>query len=283
MRNNKFIVSKNVKDVIKPASINEKNGLRTKISADEAAFISLEIGEHILICGGEVSRVEDTVRRICTAYGAESVDVFAIMSFIILTAEFDGVSVTQSRRISGDRVNNFYRLEKLNNLSRTICCSCPVKREVIRNIDDIYKSTEQKAALHFTGFALTASGLTLFFGGTLVDSLCSGAIALFMCMLTRFFARPVLAVNRLIREVVVCFSGGVMAILFAKLGHGINSDKVIIGSLMNVVPGVSFTNSLRDLLGGDLMTGVFRLAEVLIDAVAIASGYALAILLLGSM
>ena len=103
-----------------------------------------------------------------------------------------------------------------------------------------------------------------------------------MCMLMRFFARPVLAMNRLLTEVIVCFSGGVMVIVFAKIGLGINSDKVIIGNLMNVVPGVSFTNSLRDLLGGDLMTGVFRLAEVLIDAVAIASGYALAILLLGA-
>ena len=62
-------------------------------------------------------------------------------------------------------------------------------------------------------------------------------------------------------------------------GLKLHSDIIMIGTIMNVIPGVAFTNSLRDLLGGDLMTGILRFSEVLIDTVAIAGGYAMSLLL----
>ena len=49
---------------------------------------ALDLGEQLLQCGGEVARVEDTIRRLCHAYGADSVDVFTITSSIIVTAHF---------------------------------------------------------------------------------------------------------------------------------------------------------------------------------------------------
>ena len=70
------------------------------------------------------------------------------------------------------------------------------------------------------------------------------------------------------------------------LGYAIpvcHADKIMIGNIMNVVPGVAMTNAFRDMLGGDIMSGVFRLCSAIIDAVAIAAGYAVAILLFGGM
>jgi uncharacterized membrane protein YjjP (DUF1212 family) len=55
----------------------------------------------------------------------------------------------------------------------------------------------------------------------------------------------------------------------------------MIGNIMSFIPGVAMTNSFRDLFGGDIMSGIFRLCTALIDAVAIAVGYAVAILILG--
>ena len=46
--------------------------------AREFLFNALNIGEAMLNSGAEASRVEDSVRRICLAYGAEKVDVFTI-------------------------------------------------------------------------------------------------------------------------------------------------------------------------------------------------------------
>ena len=43
-----------------------------------------DIGFDMLSYGGEIYRVEETVKRICFAYGIEIVDVFAIPSTIIV-------------------------------------------------------------------------------------------------------------------------------------------------------------------------------------------------------
>ena len=77
--------------------------------------------------------------------------------------------------------------------------------------------------------------------------------------------------------------GGVLAVLVDRLGIGCNADKIMIGDIMNVIPGVLLANSFRDLFGGDIMSGFFRMCTALLDAVGIAIGYAVAILTLGGI
>ena len=45
----------------------------------------LDAGEIILKSGGEVNRVEDTITRMCLAYGFLRADVFTITSSIVVT------------------------------------------------------------------------------------------------------------------------------------------------------------------------------------------------------
>ena len=49
---------------------------------------ALTIGEKMLCSGAEVSRVEDSIIRICSAYGADRVDVFTITSSIVVSVSF---------------------------------------------------------------------------------------------------------------------------------------------------------------------------------------------------
>ena len=53
--------------------------------AEQYLFYAMTIGEMLLTSGAEVGRVEDTIRRICMAYGAKRVDVFSITSSIVTT------------------------------------------------------------------------------------------------------------------------------------------------------------------------------------------------------
>lgn len=57
----------------------------SKKSCEDPAMVvecALDMGETMLRCGAEILRVEDTVTRICTAYGGGIVDVFTILSLI---------------------------------------------------------------------------------------------------------------------------------------------------------------------------------------------------------
>ena len=53
-------------------------------------------------------------------------------------------------------------------------------------------------------------------------------------------------------------------------------DAVIIGSLMILVPGLLITNSMRDIIYGDTNSGINRIVQVLLSALAIAMGTAAA-------
>ena len=82
---------------------------------------AVEIGECLLVSGGGVSRVEDTIGRICRAYGARETDVFSITSSIVASVrDEDGEVYTRTKRIR-EYHTDFYKLDQLNQLSRYIC------------------------------------------------------------------------------------------------------------------------------------------------------------------
>ena len=98
----------------------------------------LDMGQLLLGCGAEISRVEDTLSRIGRAYGAAETDVFVITSIISLTMEFPGLeAVTETRRIVRDDGTDFYRLEKLNALSRAVCAEPLEISELRARIDAV--------------------------------------------------------------------------------------------------------------------------------------------------
>ena len=51
-----------------------------------------------------------------------------------------------------------------------------------------------------------------------------------------------------------------------------NSDKIIIGGIMLLVPGLAITNAIRDTMAGDLVAGNARMMEAFFVSVAIATG-----------
>ncbi|MBQ4091157.1 MAG: threonine/serine exporter family protein [Clostridia bacterium] len=263
------------------------------VSPEDAVFIALELGENILKCGGEISRAEETVSRICYAYGAATVDVVAILMTIIVTAEFEGQSITSTRRITDYGTNNLGRLAAFNDLSRKICEQTPTRAECEKRIDKILIDSSVSLTRYVIGSALTSLGFAVFFGdfsagvtwqlvgGLFLDGALSGIIALLLGLIARGLART--KTTSIVSKFIICFIGGILASI---VGHFIpicHADKIMIGNIMNVIPGVAMTNAFRDMLGGDIMSGVFRLCSAIIDAVAIAAGYAVAILLVGGI
>jgi uncharacterized membrane protein YjjP (DUF1212 family) len=68
---------------------------------------------------------------------------------------------------------------------------------------------------------------------------------------------------------------GLVALAEVKLGFGSDMDKIIIGSVMPLVPGVLITNAIRDLIAGHLVSGLSKGAEAFLTAFAIGSGIAI--------
>ena len=104
-----------------PSVLAESPAKKENTALDASVRLSLDIGMRMLTCGAQISRVEDTIERICTALGAAQTHVFSVTAGIIVTAlDADGNSATQLRRIRTEKYD-MARLEQLNQLSRDLC------------------------------------------------------------------------------------------------------------------------------------------------------------------
>ncbi len=238
--------------------------------------IALDVGAETLRAGGEIHRVEDTVTRICRAYGAEAVEVFAITSLI--TAEVrmpDGSFATRNRRVPST-YNHLARLEALNALSRTICKKPISAAEVEARLEEIRLYRPVPEWLCYVGGMLATGGFAVFFGGSVLDGLAAAVIAFFLTLFARLHP---LRINGMVRSLISSFAAGVLSVLCVTVGFGDNVDKIIIGTIMLEIPGLSFGNALRDLLCGDTLAGTMRLIQAILQTLMIALGYMAALVL----
>lgn len=239
----------------------------------------LDIGEQMLISGAEISRVEDSICRICKAYQAKRVDVFCITSNILLTVHLeDGSTLTQSRRVFRYSTN-LNKLDKLNNLSRHLCNYTPELSYICEELEKINKDQPYGPYVQYMIYALIAGAFTIFFGGNLADALVSAGIAILLKLLINLV--QVVDKNPLVINIFCSFVVGMLAIFAVNRGLGSNLEKIIIGNIMLMIPGVALTNSIRDMISGDTMSGLLRLCEAILLALSISVGFALATLFFG--
>jgi uncharacterized membrane protein YjjP (DUF1212 family) len=119
-------------------------------------------------------------------------------------------------------------------------------------------------------------GFAVFFGGTLMDGLAAAVIGLLLSLLSRLRS---VQVNGMVKTLVSSFAAGVLSVLSVSLGFGDHVDKIIIGTIMLEIPGLSFGNALRDMLCGDTLAGTMRFIQTILQALMIALGYMAALVL----
>lgn len=239
----------------------------------------LDLGEILLTSGAEISRVEDTMKRMALAYGFMKVDVFSITSSIVVTVHTDrGEVLTQTRRIM-QYDTDLDKIEKVNCISRQVCNELLPVQELQKTIEDIRLDKGYPEGVLFLFYGIISAAFSLFFGGTVLD-----AAAAFLCgLLLRFILNTGVRVGlqNLVLNFLCSAAVGLGAVVITRFGLGQNIDKIIIGNIMLLIPGLLFTTSLRDMINGDLITGLLGLCDAVLRALAIALGFAVIMLQLG--
>lgn len=250
-----------------------------KMSPQQMLMLALDIGENLIKCGAEIGRVEESIIRICKAYGLKRIDVFAIRTLLITTVQTpDGEIITQTRRIYSYGTN-LEELECLNTLSRFICKHTPSHLDVLEKIKEIGQSNHSVRFSVCLGSILIASGSCIYFGGVPIDIIPSALIAAFIYYLDYYFKKEYM--NQVLYMVMCSWLSGILTILFVKLGIGENIDKIMIADIMLLVPGLGIMTAFRDILSRDILAGITRFVEVILVALAIACGFSLALMMLG--
>lgn len=247
---------------------------------NEQKLINLigEIGRLLLKNGAEIYRVEESLLRMCKSYGYQNVEVFALPSYFTLTIEMhDNYTYTLSKRTQQNRVN-LDMVYELNNLVRNICNTRPSYKNLKDEINKL-KSLPTNMLLVFLGYGLGSGFFTTFFGGGVNETI----IAMMIGFLLYFFIwlMELLEINNLVSTLLSSIILAALAIFSFKLQIISDLQSTIIGCLMILTPGVAITNSLRDIMGGDYVSGMARMLEALLTATFIAVGVGIIMVVLG--
>jgi uncharacterized membrane protein YjjP (DUF1212 family) len=240
----------------------------------------MDLGKEMLICGGEVHWIEESLCTILRAYGATQTDVFIITSSMVVTVHTEnGEAYTQTRRIS-DTTSDFERLHAFNNCSRWICAQHPSPEEIRAKITSITAKTKQYPLwLNFLCYAVIAAAFTLFFGGSFLEAGVSFLVGLLMRSAIWVCDRTIS--NKIFTKFFAAFAATLFSLLAMHLSFIAGVDKVMIGNIMTLIPGIGLTNALRDLFVGDSIAGLLRTIEACIAALAIAGGFFAAVFITG--
>lgn len=242
--------------------------------ADIVLCTALDIGEHLLKNGAEVSRVEDTIERICFAYGAAQVEAFSITTLIVASVRMkDGEFSEQMRHVKTSAMN-LHRVEKLNNISRLICQDHIPVSKAREMIEKYKRSKPYPEVIQIIGQVLVVFGFTLFFGGMWLDSLAAAIIALVVALVSKID----LPFNQGNMQVIIrSFIAGALSEISFNIGFSQNLDSVLIGTIMMLIPGLAFGTAVYDMFNGNLISGMMRALQCLVVAIFIAIGYAAAL------
>ena len=140
---------------------------------------------------------------------------------------------------------------------------------------------KQHIALKFIGAILVSGGFTVFFGGSWLDCIAASIDGIIIILMELFLASR--EKNQIVYNFVVSVVAGIAALLLVEVGLGDHSDKIMIGGIMLLIPGIAMTNAIRDMLIGDIASGLLRLVNSVLVAAAIACGFAFTIIVLGGV
>lgn len=242
--------------------------LSDKASVEKICMIA---GKIMLMSGAETSRVEDTMDRIAKAFGVENAQTHATPTGINFST---GITEVNNFLRIIKRPTDLHKIDEVNQISRLI-----TKGEL--GLESAYtrlKEIELKKSIYTPWMQILAAALasgcfTIMFQGTWSDFLpasIAGALG-FAIML----GMDRLLEIRFLAEFIGGFFIGISAYLLVSNGFGMELDKVIIGAVMPLVPGLHITNAIRDLMAGHFISGISKGIEATLTAFAIGAGVSL--------
>ncbi len=232
--------------------------------------LALFLGELMLINGAETFRVEDTILRICTSRGFNHINVFASPTVIIIADyRFDGYSFMKTIKARSIDLN---KISLLNNFSRKFVANTDIPLvDAMRELKDISSVTCYSPKLTYLSTGLGSAFFACLLGGNNISNFISTIITSILAVILYkkiMKLSSISAFSSLAASTVIASIG----LILTQLHIIVSPTTLIVGSIMPLLPGVSFIKGIRDLISGDLISGVARSFDACVTAVSIACG-----------
>lgn len=237
--------------------------------ANKAGKIALENG-------AETYRVETIISKICKYFNLEPQCFVAITGIITSVRNQKGDSFCSVERVTS-RTTNLNRVHMINNIVRNLNQYDFVELE--KAVDDVKNVNRRyNKLINCMAYCLGAFFFTLLFNGQIPDAI-TASIGGGVIFIISDFATKLQSNSFFLNTL-----GGFLCTLISYMGVKLGITKTVsystIGTIMLLVPGIALTNAIRDMIAGDLLSGISRAIEAFLIGVALACGTGFALYLI---
>lgn len=247
-----------------------------KVDYHRLMNVAIHAGAIMMENGAETYRVEDTINHILELADKKDSSSLVIATAIAITLyEEDEQPMTVVRRIHRRGVN-LNMVYQVNNLSRSLCRGALSLKEAEEELKQFENEKQYGRLLNYIGICGVSSTFTVLVGGSLFDA--SAALLIGIALAAMMDCLDRTRITKFFRYTIA----GLLVAVLARFAESfapfpLDSGAIIIGSIMPILPGILFTNAIRDILYGDYMAAVVRMTEAILVATAIALGVAIGI------
>lgn len=227
-------------------------------------------GKIMMESGAETYRVEDTMLRM-----AQSQNFLDAQSYVTPTGIILSLGTNQVTKITSiqTRITDLHKIALVNNVSRNLSLKIITLEQAYKELLIIDKTNYFLPLYLQVLCSSIASGCFLIlFGGLWTDIPCAllaGGLGFYLFTLIQDVTKV-----RFFSEFMASVFIGLLAIFLVKVHIGTEIDKIIIGSVMPLVPGLLITNAVRDIMAGHFTSGIAKGTEAFLTAFAIGAGIA---------
>ena len=219
--------------------------------------------------GAEIFRVEETIQRICRHYGVQSASTFVLSNGIFIMAGSDREPYYSAVRHLPSWATRLDRVTELNQLSREIEERDFSLEEANRRLDEIERMPGRPKAAQILVAGAACFCFCFLFGGSLRDMIADFFTGL---IVYTFILNVCGGFSKITANIL---SGALIALcclVFYHAGIGENLRPLIMGTILLLVPGLPFTNGIRDLADGDYISGAVRLLDAVLVFMSVGAG-----------
>lgn len=231
-------------------------------------------GKIMMASGAEVYRVEETMRYMLRKSSYPVAEAVALGTGLFVTLDDPKrETLTMTRRVPA-RSNNINRICAVNEVSRLFCNGQLTVEEAYDELKQIETSRVYSKRWNFLGVIGVCAFFAPIFGGEPIDVLGAGIVGVFLAIADYMIKK--IQLNDFFTNAFCSFVIAISATFIRKFFLPMcSADVMIISSIMPLVPGVAFTTAIRDTLNGDYASGMARILESIVVALAIAAGVGL--------
>ena len=157
-----------------------------------------------------------------------------------------------------------------------VCLVVAENEAVLKQAKELVDGLSQNKRQYSTpvlllGYVVAAGFFAAFFNGGVLDAVSAGICGLGVGFWMLYLGGK-MGFNGFFQTLIGAAIASLLALLLTRIGVGENVDAITIGTLMVLVPGMALTNAMREIMAGDIISGVNRTAEAILTAAAISLG-----------